>query len=368
MNALPPDPADLAAPALPDVPVASPDPTPLGLYEPLLRLYLAAVATFGLALLGRWNVIGRGLDPEVRRDRGRRLLWTLGVFCPPVAAALIYETARLARRELVRLGLRPRAGSLHFAPTLYLTLWVIIPLASPGGMIAPLVLLAPLPFLLAQDEVNQLERVRAARAAEALPARPRRWLLLLALPATAALVFLVDRTAFVAARSARRLQAREVVHDEQRRISLTVAGDDWQQVGAGVLGDGDEKLGFTQINGGGWVVVYIEPRVDSAGALDAVVATRRQLIKEDFKIVESTERRQFLAGAALVPVSFASYRVAGGGSPGAFHVAAVILGGHAVEVMGFEPVAQWLRPEVQAFVESLQGSAAATHSKPEGSR
>ena len=72
------------------------------------------------------------------------------------------------------MGLRPRGGSLLVAPVLYLVLAGGLLVSPASSLMAPFAILLPIPFLLVQAELNELEAARAARE-PAAPARRSWW-------------------------------------------------------------------------------------------------------------------------------------------------------------------------------------------------
>jgi hypothetical protein len=329
---------------------------PVSLSEPLLRLYLLTLATLGGYLCWQMYRLGRGLDPRGPRDRRVGLAWAAAVLFAPATIALLLEIPRLARLQLRTLGVRSAGGSPILAPLVYGALVAGLMLSRLGTLWAPLLLALPLPFLLAQGEVNRLEIARAARAAEpVLPPRGRRWwrwaVAAVGMPAVALLLVKLDGRGFVALAKARRVVAgARVKHADL--FTMQVAGLNWEQTGSGVVGDGSEAMGFRRRDGSSWLVVYVTD--GGSLTLDGIVADRRRLINDSGELlVRSSERRFFLPGVDMVPASSAQHETRRGVSFGVYHVFSTIHDGKAIEVIGFAGPESQI--PVEAFVNSVRG-------------
>jgi hypothetical protein len=339
----------LAAPSVP-APTSRRD----HLHEPLLRLYLASLATFGVYLAWRTFVIARSLDVGARVDRRRAVFWAAGVYCPPLAVALLYELPRLVRADSGTLVRRP--WPLWAAPSAYGALAFLILVSGWAGAWSVWLAALSLPFLLVQLEVNRW----VAAGPTAVPStrcQSLRWLVLALLPGAVLGLRALDRGRFLAWRSARTLKSGEVIADVDRRFFLRVPSAGWEQVAPGVVGDGREKLAFRERATGHWLLVFDTPVKSTDVCLDDMVENRRAVLASTGTILESAERRRFLPGAKFVPASFANHRVRASTFLGAFVVTAAIIDKHAVEVVGFGSTGR--PPEGSSrFVESLRGPEA----------
>jgi hypothetical protein len=300
--------------------------------------------------------MARRLDPLGARDRTRCLMWAFGALFPPAACAVLYETVRLARRRMSELGVPPRGGSLLLPPTLFVLLVFGLGASRAGSMLAPYVILLPIPFLLVQGELNELEMAEEARASA--PMARRSWLpwstVLLGLPLSVFVVHQVDGSDLVGLRRGRNLAASAVIEGTNPRFSLKPPSDRWEQVEPGVVGDGLERYGFRQRSTGNWVLVFVHEAGDMT--LDDLVAARREVLREasGLRLVGSQERRTFLAGSHMVPLSSARHETVSFGNRNSFLTAGVIHDNHAVEVVGMSRHVVTELAEVAAFVMSLQ--------------
>jgi hypothetical protein len=85
---------------------------------------------------------------------------------------------------------------------------------------------------------------------------------------------------------------------------VVLPSSNWRRVGSGYLGD-DSALELIGPGTDTWLVAYVDG--DSAGSIDNTVAVRRQLLAVDDTLRALEERRYFLEGADLTPVSLARY-------------------------------------------------------------
>jgi hypothetical protein len=323
---------------------------------PLFLFYLLAVATSGLFLAWWAYRLARTLDPYQRRERTYCLGWAVSVFFAPAAGALIYEVSRLAREERRALGKSTGRRSLAIAPVLFLALCIVLVAVTAAW--TPLLLLLPLPFVIAQHDVNELEKLRSATVAVAAVDRAR-WLHLgliaVGIPLTAFAFYKLDREVVLTLTSSHSRRVGFTAAIGAGEFDFTVPSDGWQQVAPGVVGDGTEALCFRKNGGDLWVLVYDTP--ESQLSLAAIVAARRSMIEsESLKIQESREKRFFLEGHAnLLPVSLSEHRVTGPNFQGVYQVLSVATGARTIEAIGFSNPLPTNIQDIQAFVMSFNG-------------
>ncbi|HEY0711128.1 MAG TPA: hypothetical protein VGF45_00520 [Polyangia bacterium] len=357
-------------PALATEPALAPAPAQLPhsrLAEPLLRLSLACVATFGLYLALHVARLGGQLGNPPQK---RRWPWGLAVFFPPAACALLHQVPRLARAALPETASVSRPTS-WLAPALYAGLYLgslIGPLAS---LMAPLVFLLPLPFVIMQAQLNQVVRAQLnqpmrldpAGAITVPPRNRRRWLWLAFLPIAGLLLYRLDHMELRGLADNTPVEKGSTVVDAvDGRFSLIVPSDGWHRVPPASLVEDDPEMGFRH-NASGDVLVTRSRPVNEKGGLDDLVAGRREAIGEAGKILSISEKRVFLSGAEFVPVSIARYVTRSMGVNNmSFHVASVVLAGRGIEVIGIGHGHEDDDP-LAVFVSSIAARPQAEHEK-----
>jgi hypothetical protein len=293
----------------------------------LWRLYVAAVASLGLYLpYWIWRTARQLRIGD--RYRARPVWWALGSSIPIVAAAVLYE---LNRRATALAGRRGRAAGPALVCLGLLVLFVLTPVSD---YVVLLVLLAPLPVLWVQRNLNRA----AARRPEV--AHPRRSLnvalavaLVVGLPLHGLTLYYLDLPAFKLGLTPR-LGPGSTVSGECDLYALTLPSAGWRRVASGTVGDDPSDLELVGPGTDTWAVAYALPAPDSD--LEGTVSARRTLILADGTPRSYKEKREFLEGADdFVPVSRATYDILyGAAGPGRYEVVIAEFDTHVVEIIG----------------------------------
>lgn len=311
-------------------PVANPAPAPNVRHIPAWWLYTLSLATLGIYLVV-WIYRTARDTGAAGSQRRTPVWWALGSFCFPVCVAILYEFARHAGR----IRGRPSGAGVWLGPLLYAAIVGFATLSPWRSLLAPALLLAPLPFVVVQRQLERAaSQAHAGEASTALPKHALDWALLaVGLPAVAALIWWTDSSA-LRDLARPRLEAGEIVKGRELSYTLEVPRDGWKRVESGQFGDEGSDLELAGPSGGSWVVTYVHAGM----GIDDIVDSRRSVLRETLGGLSFEERRSFLSQSDFVSFSQATYRGFIAGLGETLYVVSTVSGDdRSVEVIAFSP-------------------------------
>lgn len=313
----------------------------------LWKLHLLAVSSLGL-YLPFWVYRRAKLNGENSEIRSTPAWWGFGTFVAPVCCAVLYDFS--GKAEAVagkRRGLIWRSLPSILLAVILLFAFLLSTYLPPVATC----FLLPIPFLIVQHRINASYSQWAEPVAiRSFQLAVRHWvLIILGLPAVLALWWFVDLPAY-SNLSVSRLAEGTVITGTSGDFQLTTPSDDWRLVKAGTLSSDEAQLEIAGPGMATWIIVYRsdEPTI----GIEETVASRRSMLLTVGKPIALDEKRYFLEGSDLVPVSLSRYRTDQMGVEEYVSLTAQLDSGQ-VEVLGYTAEPDRYSKEVLGFVRSL---------------
>lgn len=338
-----------AAPAESTEPTVSPR-----LYPPLKVWWLFGLLLFSFMLYIPFFTYRTIKDLDTLGGKKREsAFYAVGALFPVVTLFVYFEMAseawKLSAQKLIPIKI----------PFLLLLGVVVLasatPLFMPRYLYPVSVAVLTIPWLLLQQQMNQLRRAHGdVWVPSAAQANGRQLgIMIIGIPlmilATVGAIRQSKDAFNIAQSKGEALASGDTLLGKARIYKLRVKGQDWKRVKPGTLYPDTELelLGKTQQD---WVVARVLPNQKST--LDSIVDSRRTLVASNTKSFHADENRTLESGGKLTPLSFAHYtgiEVSSGLQQSVF-VATVVTDNNIIEVVGHSLT------ENDKEVESLVGS------------